>query len=73
MVYLHLFLFVNVNVNYQVIFLVDIVTLHNVDISILEPFVIEVVLDYQFGTIDHVRCYLITADNANLLFQVITL
>ena len=73
MAHLDLFLLIDDDINDEVVFLTEVVTLHDIDIGILEALVVEVFLDDNTCTVNHVGSNLITAHNTDFLLQIFSL
>ena len=68
------FLFlVDDNIEYHLVFLGDVLALHDVDLGVVESFVIKVSTSQDLGAVNHVLRNLSAFEDTKLLFQVFTL
>ena len=69
---LNLLVLVDVYIHDNFILTSRVVTLNNINISILESLIVKVTLDDNLCLIHHIRCYLVTLDKSHLGIEVIT-
>ena len=72
-VHFDFFVLVNYDVNNHLVFVAEVLALHNVHVGILEAFVVEIVLNNQLGTVGNVHVHLVAFHQAEALLKVFAL
>jgi len=73
LMYLDFFFLVNNNIQDYLSLVGNIIALVNLDISVLEALIIEILLGKNLGTVEHIRSYLSALYHTQLLLHIFTL